>query len=290
MNIQQLPTEILESIMTMCEEKTILILMRVSVSMYRISSWYRTVLKGIQDQSIYQNRYLLAKVYQTSNFVYNCDINSCDSEVLKMRTRRVLKFKDFYTFYYKYQTWKLDCIPQVEDSLLCSGLSKCFHVGFVIQSAAKLGHHKIVSLLLSQPTNEDITPYLDSAIRYGCFHGHQKVVNILLRDGRADPSIFDNFCIQMAAQQGHYEVVRELIHDNRVDPTAFDNYAIKFAHKNGYHRIVKLLLNHPRVNPEATGLLVGDMPREQATLQILWDCILYFLATFIDTLFQALRK
>jgi ankyrin repeat protein len=53
----------------------------------------------------------------------------------------------------------------------------------------------------------------------------------------------------LASYNGHSKVVELLLKDKRVDPSDCDNDAIKWASKNGHLEIVKLLSEDKRVNP-----------------------------------------
>jgi ankyrin repeat protein len=77
--------------------------------------------------------------------------------------------------------------------------------------------------------------------------GHADVVSLLLRDGRADPTVDDNWPIRAASKNGHTDVVKVLLRDGRVDPSYNNNWAIYRASLNGNIVIVNLLLKDGRV-------------------------------------------
>lgn len=90
------------------------------------------------------------------------------------------------------------------------------------------------------------------------YHNHPKeilqIIKLLLKDGRADPSLNNNEHIIIASRYGHLEVVKLLLNDSRVDPSARDYKAINEAYEDGwyinkrsYFDIIKLLANHPKV-------------------------------------------
>jgi Ankyrin repeats (3 copies) len=76
--------------------------------------------------------------------------------------------------------------------------------------------------------------------------GHDKIVEMLLLDKRADPSSYGNFCIDAASTKGHKAVLELLLKDTRVDPSANEHMAIKSAIQNGKTDIVEMLLKDGR--------------------------------------------
>lgn len=49
------------------------------------------------------------------------------------------------------------------------------------------------------------------------------MVQLLLQDGRVDPSFDNNYAIRGASENGHADVVQVLLQDDRVDPRAENN-------------------------------------------------------------------
>jgi len=80
------------------------------------------------------------------------------------------------------------------------------------------------------------------------FSSREKVI-ALLKDGRADPSYLNNYLINWAAKKGYSDIVKLLLKDNRVDPTAKNNRAIKSANNKD---IIKLLSPHPKIKHPQT--------------------------------------
>lgn len=115
-----------------------------------------------------------------------------------------------------------------------------------LQIASEHGDTKIVELLLKNP-RVDPSANDNLAIHVASQNGHSEVVELLLQDPRVDPAARDNFAIRVASQYGHYEVVKLLLQDPRVDPTANDNNAVDMAIRNCYRETAKLLLTDPRV-------------------------------------------
>jgi ankyrin repeat protein len=90
---------------------------------------------------------------------------------------------------------------------------------------------------------EDPTYNDNIAIQWACFHGHTKIVELLLQDGRADPTTYGNQPIKCASYNGY----ALLLKDGRADPTTFYNYSIRAASENGHVDVVSLLLQDGRV-------------------------------------------
>ena len=112
----------------------------------------------------------------------------------------------------------------------------------VYDEAVKGNHDLVVGYYLTKgwiPQDDDLMEAAKS--------GADRVVRVLLLDGRVDPSAGDNDAIISAAENGHQEVVSLLLLDPRVDPSADNNAAIKWAAINGHQEVVHLLRTDPRV-------------------------------------------
>lgn len=113
----------------------------------------------------------------------------------------------------------------------------------VLRMACEKGHASVVELLLkdgrADPAAQD-----NYDIRSASHNGYAAVVGLLLDDERVDPAAQNNQAIILASKNGHATVVELLLKDGRADPTAHDNNAIRLASKNGHSPVVKLLENH----------------------------------------------
>jgi hypothetical protein len=87
----------------------------------------------------------------------------------------------------------------------------------------------------------------DWPIRHAAENGYYKIIELLLKDGRIDPSDYHNNVIRIASREGHYEIVELLLNDTRVDASDFDNGAFKNALRTYNYKIMKLLLENSRV-------------------------------------------
>lgn len=54
------------------------------------------------------------------------------------------------------------------------------------------------------------------------------VVEVLLEDGRFQPSSSGIHAVEIAAERGHFEVVRVLLGDTRVDPSTDNNLLLEW--------------------------------------------------------------
>ena len=70
---------------------------------------------------------------------------------------------------------------------------------------------------------------LDQALANACELGFSLIVDYLIKNTTADPSVDTSFCLQMACEYGHTEIVLLLLNDNRVCPSDCNNAAIKKA-------------------------------------------------------------
>ncbi len=115
---------------------------------------------------------------------------------------------------------------------------------------SEYGHADVVQLLL-EDGRVDPTAKNNYAIVRSSQLGHAGVVQLLLADGRADPAVKNNYAIRWSSQNGHAGVVQLLLADGRADPTAENNIAIKESSRKGYTDVVKLLLADGRADPTA---------------------------------------
>lgn len=95
-------------------------------------------------------------------------------------------------------------------------------------------------------------PILNSMLCNAARLGHEKIVRLLLNDERIDPTKNQHLSIRIAAKYGHLGVTRVLLADGRANPVkknkAGKNAVIKAIRHNRVE-IVKLFLQDSRVNP-----------------------------------------
>lgn len=116
----------------------------------------------------------------------------------------------------------------------------------------------ILEILLKNPDVDPRYPDFhanpDAGFRMAVKYGRDRVVDMLLKDGRCDPASNDNEAIKSACTNGHFIVVDLLLKDGRSDPSTYDNQLIHDAYckyrdtdDTGYGYIFMLLLRNDRV-------------------------------------------
>eukprot|EP01117_Protostelium_nocturnum_P005168 TRINITY_DN1879_c0_g2_i1.p1 TRINITY_DN1879_c0_g2~~TRINITY_DN1879_c0_g2_i1.p1 ORF type:complete len:243 (-),score=61.05 TRINITY_DN1879_c0_g2_i1:271-999(-) len=96
------------------------------------------------------------------------------------------------------------------------------------------------------------------------FHGHEEVVNLIIRDERFDPSAERQCLLRSSVALQLYSVVELLLQHEKVDPSAEDNESLRTAIKKKDDKMVAMLLMDPRVNasiasPAFNGKKKGDV-------------------------------
>jgi ankyrin repeat protein len=72
----------------------------------------------------------------------------------------------------------------------------------------------------------------------------QNIVELMLKDGRANPAIRVNIALRTACSKGFVRIVQMLLNDTRVDPSDKDNDALLQAVESGKYEIVRMLLTY----------------------------------------------
>jgi ankyrin repeat protein len=96
------------------------------------------------------------------------------------------------------------------------------------------------------PANHD-----NDMVKWAAENGHDRVVQVLLRDKRVDPTAEDHYCIQIASSCGHNKVLELLLEDKRCDPAAQNSISLWLACQNGHFECVRLLVQDKRVDIHA---------------------------------------
>ncbi len=116
-----------------------------------------------------------------------------------------------------------------------------------LEYATEHNHVKVVEILCKSPkVNPTANNY--SAFCLACRKGHDQIVSILI--GISVAQITNNYPIRWAATNGHAKTIKILL-DNNYDPNVNSNYPFRIAATNGHTDAVKALLQYPRVNPSA---------------------------------------
>jgi ankyrin repeat protein len=119
-----------------------------------------------------------------------------------------------------------------------------FENNFLIKRVMKLGNVDIFKMLLNdvRVTRNLSLEDCEELIISSSGSGDYRMVELLLKSGKVDPSCKGNRCIKWACNKGYYEVARLLLSDTRVDPTVDDNYCIIISCEYGRHEMVELLM------------------------------------------------
>lgn len=119
----------------------------------------------------------------------------------------------------------------------------------VLVAASKKGDIKIVKVLLKDvkvnPSNHNI-----DALLWASEYGHAEIVKLLLEDGRFDPRYNRSYSLALAANYNFPEVVKLLLEDGRANPADANNRALKWAKQKGNQEIVDMLLKDGRLDPD----------------------------------------
>ncbi len=111
------------------------------------------------------------------------------------------------------------------------------------------GHQEIVSLFLKVENLSEST--LSNAL-IAALNTYPEIAEMILADGRADPSVKDNEAIIISSEKGYTDIVQMLLDDPRVDPSAKNNKALSLAKLNNHKTIIELLQADERVDPHVS--------------------------------------
>ena len=96
----------------------------------------------------------------------------------------------------------------------------------------------------------DPSPYRIVDLMYEAVqHDYLSLLNYLMDNLGAVPSLNDNYLIRIASREGYLDIVNRLLQDSRVNPSTHRSNALSVASSNGYLGVVNRLLRDPRVNP-----------------------------------------
>jgi ankyrin repeat protein len=156
--------------------------------------------------------------------------------------------------------------------LLCDGsIDPSIFCNYAIAASSANGHIDVVRLLLADARVDPVAygGQFHGPIQHGdwiehvVFHdnyailkssenGHAAVVQLLLKDGRVDPTTIHNAPLYAAMRSGNADVVRLLLADARVEPgNTFINDAIIDNSERGRADMVRLLLADGRGDPSS---------------------------------------
>lgn len=140
----------------------------------------------------------------------------------------------------------------------------------LILAAAK-GHVAVVERLLRVPRIDPVTAF--HAAVHGGSHddgrdvsNYLRIVALLLRDPRVDPTVFESDALRVAVRNGGLAMVDLLLRDGRANPAT--NNIILAAAEHGHAEVVKRLLQDPRVDPTILQDIDDPEMQELAAAQI----------------------
>lgn len=82
---------------------------------------------------------------------------------------------------------------------------------------------------------------IDRALVNAVQYNRERIVRVLLDDGRADPCAYQNMAIQSAAYNGYVEVLRMLVEDGRADVEANGGLPLALATERGHSDAIGVL-------------------------------------------------
>lgn len=118
-----------------------------------------------------------------------------------------------------------------------------FENNAAINIVCKNGHYNLFKFLLSfkSEKGDRIQPSKDCLIN-ACTGGHRKIIKLLLKDKRIDPSVNDNLAIRAVCQSGYVEIVKKLCKDPRVDKRIGLKIALICNERSNRKLIIGLLI------------------------------------------------
>jgi ankyrin repeat protein len=122
----------------------------------------------------------------------------------------------------------------------------------LLKLAIKNGNAQVVEWLFKNSHVEVPDNALRKALKARCAN---RIVDILIRDNRIDPSVDDNAVFKWAARHGETAIIEFLLKDDRVDPNAENAYALRWSSFYKRTNVVKMLLENPKVIIETEELV-----------------------------------
>lgn len=127
---------------------------------------------------------------------------------------------------------------------------------FPLHEACRRGQLELVKQSIQNP-NYDNGRDLNQRkpIHLASENGHHEIVELLLKDGKAENHFIYDECLQWASFNGHHEVVQVLIKSGKANvngihfPTKLT--PLQLASSNGHEKVVEILLSIENVNVNA---------------------------------------
>ena len=146
-------------------------------------------------------------------------------------------------------------------------------------NAIKNSNVELVRMLIEFSVNiNDHNPIPTEAWQYeakpltvACTYGNTEIVQLLLKDGRIDPSEFDNQALINASVGGFAEIVEILLKYSQVNPSAQKNKALNEACRQRSIKVVNLLVSDPRTQPSYEAILESIRRKDDDIFLILMN-------------------
>lgn len=116
-----------------------------------------------------------------------------------------------------------------------------------------IGNLKLMEALLTNPKIDENDGH--GAIRRAAALRRDKILELLLKDGRIDPTNNNHAALLKAVANDNLEGVRLLIQDRRIDAGYNDNKALKIAIQSECYDIVDLLTAHLNISEEDKSIM-----------------------------------
>ena len=209
----------------------------------QICTQFNNYTQAIENHNIENVKYLLKYIEINISLSIHIAVYNRDLEIVRFLLSVEEQFKHKSTDYNTYNSIR-EASEKGYIEIVKFFLDNGFDSRETITWASIRGHVETVKFLLSGDYHLDLGNYDNAAIRLASERGYSEVVELLLKDGRANPGANNNYAIQFAARNGHVDVIRLLLRDNRVDPS----FAVQIASKRGHLDVIRLLLQDDRVD------------------------------------------
>ncbi len=105
---------------------------------------------------------------------------------------------------------------------------------------------EIIKILTIKENNNEAYPYF-YILNKMCIYGKTKVVDFLLKKEKVNIFKKENDFIINACMHEHYDIVKLLLSNENFDPTLLNNYAIQLCYRNRCYKLVDLLWSCKKV-------------------------------------------
>lgn len=86
-------------------------------------------------------------------------------------------------------------------------------------------------------------------LRIAIEQGDEKIVQLLLADGRANPAANGQELFILALKKGNPAIIKLILEDKRINPNFNNNWPLHWAVDNRYIKTLEVLLTHPDIDP-----------------------------------------